>query len=501
MAKPRGRKQSKARTFACSRCPAEEAASRLPRGWKTHPTGAFLCDDCLCRHYAPRSVEFVVERVQGAAWAEFAAAADNALRLSTDAANWCVLALARLDSPNVRAEPQAVRAFYPYGEYAKSHPDYLVKWGGQTTSMNICLRYAHGKYRRERFRVMIEHAHSLLAIRFPYPFPFDADAWKGGLSFVTGAFPGEAPAVTLRLPGTPDPVTLVLSRGPDFRRQIAGFRELLSRDAIPAEASLRRDRKGRFLLKLVGRFPKRERTDTPNAVFIHTDPNALLVVEINGHRANVTNADHIRREFARNANMIDRHRAMLQRTREDKKREVRLDRKQRKNLEDYVAERCAKQNDRLKTFTQQVAAQVARMCERRQVGEVIFDDTNKAFFGSAERSFPWSALKTCLQNHLINRMGCGWIDGQFTHLRDEKEKEEWLASQRAARGLALATAGRRVDAAKRRKGSHPAVTPLPGPKRASSKVSPSRSSARSSPFPRSVTRKPIRGTPATPSTA
>jgi hypothetical protein len=385
-----------------------------------------------------RACTLPVAEVVGRSWEEFNAALVPCFRLSTDLANWAVHHLFRLDSPGVKDVPDAVRKCYLYGAASKDFPGWKERTANATSSAQCVFRAVERKYKQTRFDVLFRHDSSLLTYRYPFPFPFHNRDWVP--SYDAGGFP----VVSVPLPGL-GRVSLRLKRRADFGRQLAMFKQLHDGVAKRGEAALYRDRKGNLLLKLVGRFPVRERAEKTNAAFVHTDPNAVLVVEVNGHPVSVTNGDHIRRHVAK-------HKTMLQRTREDKKRELRMDRRQRANLTKYVDDRCGKQNDRLKTYVYQVAAQVARMCERQGVGLVAFDDRNREF---VPEGFPWHALKERLRQLVVGEMGCEWIDGEFSHLKDEGEKEQWLAKARA-----VLSAARKVSAHKSRpRGkSHPVVS-------------------------------------------
>jgi hypothetical protein len=258
----------------------------------------------------------------------------------------------------------------------------------------------------------------------------------------------------------------------DFGRQLAMFRYLHDHPEARGEAALYRDRKGILLLKMVGHFPKVERAGADNVCFLHTDPNALLVAEINGRSVTVTNGDHLQRAHAVIRAVNDRHRRFLQRVSEDKKREVRMDPRQRANLNQKVDDRCGKQRARLDTAVKQIAAEVARFLQRQRVGLLAYDDSVKSFL---PEGFQWFALAARLQQLFVVEMGGEWVSGTFVHLTDDKEKQEWLSR---ARNTALA--GKRAVANKNRSGSHPAVTlatnsmASPSPRRKSKRKSASR---------------------------
>lgn len=422
-------------------------------------------------------------------WASLNAALADCWRLSTDAANWCVQQLYRRDTTGAPAMPAAVKprskanpgGFYSYAEFGAAFPDYRTRWKGATQSLNICLRYAERKYREQRFDVIHRSQNGLLTVRYPYPFPVDADAWK--TTYEAGGFP----VVTLSLPGVGS-VGLRLKRRADFGRQLAMLRQLHDGTAKKGEAAIYKNRKGDVLLKLVGHFPKRERGKAINVCFLHTDPAALLVAEINGRKVTVTNGDHLKRWEVANRKqernyvaavaagktpaipphrgggpvpcaaipaMQDVRKTMLQRAREDKKREVRMSRRQRVHLDTSVDARCEKHRHRIDTAVKQIAAQVVRMCERQGVGLIVYDDAEQSFIPGG---FPWHALKTRLQQVFVGEMSGEWIDGNYVALKTDQEKQEWLSRARNT-----AAAGRRAVANRRRSGSHPAVTPKSPP--------------------------------------
>lgn len=386
-------------------------------------------------------------------WQTFNAALLPAFRLSTDLANWAVHTLFRRDTPGEAKAPAAVKSrgvgnqagCYLYGEAVAGFPDWSGRVAGAAASAQCVFQAVHKKYLQDRFAIMCRHESGLLTYRFPYPFPVHNATWK------TGYASGDFPTVSVAIPGV-GRVELRLKRDGGFRRQLAMFRQLHDGTAKRGEAALYRDRKGVLLLKMVGHFPRVERAGDDNVCFLHTDPNALLVAEINGRSVTVTNGDHLRRAHAVIREVNDRHRRFLQRAGEDKKREVRMDRKQRANLNAKVEDRCGKQRARLDTAVKQIAAQVARFLQRQRVGLVAYDDGVKTFLPDG---FQWHALKTRLTQLFVGEMGGEWIDGSgMVSGRTTQEKVEWLARARAT-----AVAGKRAVASAKRKGPHPAVTP------------------------------------------
>lgn len=386
------------------------------------------------------AVTLPVAEVVGRSWDWLRPHLDAAWKLSTDLANWSVHRLYTLDVPGGK-EPAAVKNWYGYGDAGSNFPGWSG-WAGAMASAQCVLRAVHRKYRQVRFDVMVRHAAHLLTYRHPYPFPVHKQNWKAG--YADGGFP----TVTLPLPGC-GAVTLRLKRRADFGRQLARFKQLHDGTAEKGEAALYRDRDGQLLVKLVGQFPRPARGPADNVCFLHTDPNALLVAEINGRSVTVTNADHLKRAFAIITTTAARHRAFLERARQDKKREVRMDRDRRRQLDAAVAERCKKMDRRMGTAVDQIAAQVVRFLERQRVGLVAYDDSVRSFLPDG---FRWHDLKDRVKTLFVGDLAGGWVCGEFVSLNEEG-RESWLAKARAT-----ATAGRRALSNARRKGSHPKVS-------------------------------------------
>lgn len=410
-------------------------------------------------------------------WETFNAALKAAFRLSTDLANWAQGELARRDvrrSPEMESLPR----FDPAGVYGTVPRRFARKAKGgkrpakagdpmtgslydlfnrecpfrdrfefAAATAQLILRKVETDWKEHsdhgRYAVIWRGDSRAMFLRYPQPFPVHNANWK------TEYADGDFPTVRLALPGVGQ-VELRLKRRADFGRQLAMFKALHDGTAKKGEAALYRDRKG-VLLKLVGHFPRRERTEADNVCFLHTDPNALLVAEINGRSVTVTNGDHLKRAHAVIRETADRHRRFLRRVSEDKKREVRMDPRQRDNVNKKVEDRCGKQRARIDTAIKQIAAQVARFLERQRVGLVAYDDAVKSFLPDG---FAWHTLKSRLAQLFVGEMGGEWVDGQFTHLTDQMERQKWLERARNT-----ATAGKRAVAHKRRSGSHPKVTP------------------------------------------
>lgn len=329
----------------------------------------------------------------GLEWKELNAKLNECWRLSTDLANWCVHSLYRIDTPNEPKTPEAVKKWYGYGEASKSYAKW-GEWAGAMASAQCVIRAVQRKYIQTRFDVMFRHDAKSLTYRFPYPFPVHNQSWS--MRYDHGF-----PVVSLTLPGIKDRLDIRLKRRADFGRQLAMFRQLHDGTAVSGEAAIYRNGKGDVLVKLVGHFPQREAgKERSHACFLHTDPNALLVAEIDGRAPWILNADHLKRWQAV-------HRVYRQRMSEDLKREKRMSREQRADALKSMDLRCEKHRHRLDTAVHQLSAQVARFCERQGVATVAYDDTIKTYIPDG---FPWCQLKEKLR-YKLEGMGVEWIDG------------------------------------------------------------------------------------------
>jgi hypothetical protein len=327
-------------------------------------------------------------------WDTLNAKLKDCFRLSTDLANWAVQALFRVDVVGEAKTPDVVKKWYGYGDAAKSFPGWK-EWGGAMASAQCVLRGVQRKYIQTRFDVMVRHDQKALTYRYPYPFPVHNQSWSAG--YADGGFP----AVTLALPGMEERITLRLKRGPEIGRQLAMFKQLVNGTAKHGEAALYRNGKGDLLLKMVGEFPVKPTSQKRvHACFLHSDPNALLVAEIDGRQPWILNADHVKR-------IVAIHKAYRQRASEDLKREKRMDRGQRANYQASLDVRCEKNRHRMDTAVHQLSAQVARFCERQGVARVVYDDAVKTYIPDG---FQWFALKERIR-YKLDGMGVEFVDG------------------------------------------------------------------------------------------
>lgn len=412
----------------------------------------------------PRAAVVPVWKPDDCSWEELNESLRAGWDFTTAMANWCVHFLFRRDDLGEKT-PSSVKlksksnpeGAYLYGSAVREFPGWDDLSAGIAASANIVTRDVHRKYLQKRFEIVVRKQSNLLTYRYPYPFPVHNQNWSV-------EFDRTGPVVSVPLPVL-GRVRLRLKCGGEFRRQIGMLRQILSGAAKKGEAALYRTKKGQLLFKAVGTLPVRaDRDRFENACYLHTDPGAFLVAEVNGRKVNISNGDHIK-------NLVARHRVFLQRTGEDKKREVRMDPRQRSNLEKAVDARCIKQNDRVKTHVEQVTSQVAKYCERGKVGVVVFDDSDRTFI---PEGFPWHAFGERL-GHKLTERGIVLVSRQNL---DSEEFDRWRLSPTLVGATALA--GLRQLQQLNRKGPHPKVSTYP-PSRTKSASARGSTSSRSVP--------------------
>lgn len=377
-------------------------------------------------------------------------------RIGTDLANWCQRELVTYDArrdPGMVKMPKYEHSQFPDGsslyQRVNAACPFRAMFDGAAGSMGSIVRAVENTWRSHprfgRFAVIWKGESSPCVFKYPYPWPVRSQELR---IFRDNE---NRPRASITIPG--GRVEIRLADGPEFRRQLRQFDELISNVSNIGEAKIsghRRD--GRLVgakLHIVGDFEVAERPEASNVCYLHTDPGALLVAEINGRKVTVTNGDHIQRALKIITVTNARHKSFLERTRQDKKHEVRMSPDQLRNLESKISQRCDKQNNRIRTAIQQIAAQVAHLCSRQNVAIIAYDDRNKEYVPS----FAWDALKQRIKAVFVGEMSGEWIDGQFTQFSTNEERSSWLQLARNT-----ASAGRKAVAASRRSGSHPKVS-------------------------------------------
>lgn len=312
----------------------------------------------------------------------------QAWSMSTRLANWCASELALTDQLTLgktgELSPFPVTgtgAADPYKAFRGFYPDYSL-WKGCTGAATCILQRVAKKYSRERLDVILRNSRSLPSFRYPYPWFSRAQE--------TRAYFGKdnVPLLRVSLPG--GNALLRLRGGPEMRRQLVGFRRIVSGEAKLGDVSLYK-RGDRYLAGIAASFPNRDReSGVGPLMLVRTDPNALWVVEVFGWtHPRIWNQDHIR-------SVVKQHRIWLQRVSEDTKREKRIPRKMRRHIDQALADRCRKYHDRIKSFCQEMASELCGLAERLGCAALAYDDEVKTYL----EGFNYSLLKTCVRNRL-----------------------------------------------------------------------------------------------------
>lgn len=426
------------RVYTCVECgvkktgrPARDGGCAMPSGWKSGGGGC-RCAGCWKSAYAVRAVTLPAVAVLGGGHDEFVAAMRDAFRLSTGLYNWGVRRLLAADShrlpgmKDVRDMPRPEVNLYK--EYNVAGRPLGEPGGGPASQI---FSAATKDYLRCREAALWSAEQALPLKRFPAPFPVRAQELtdKAG-KVVKVAFDEKGrPLVTFRLHavGSGPSWTLRLAGGRDFARQLSMVRQLLSGEARVAQMDLytkgcgagaagivinfRKNSGGqrmpcRLMVKLVGSFPRQARGAGAEVMLLRTDPAAFLVAEIRGRveRPWILNGDHVAgsarmcwlSDVERMRLEAEGHAVWLQRVGEDRKYEKRWPAGHRRQFADAYAKRCEKHRRRVNTWIGQMAAQVAGFARRRNVGEVLYDDGDRAFADS----FPWYSFREALSRRL-----------------------------------------------------------------------------------------------------
>lgn len=208
-------------------------------------------------------------------------------------------------------------------------------------------------------------------------------------------------------------VLLQLRQGKDWRGQVADFRKFISGEAIKGELAMLRKRVGgngsdhgngvadrdeggqkamyRIMIKMVGWFPRTQRGPVEGSLLLRKDVNALLVAsrqtELGIDTVRQWHWEHLKRWAAE-------HRRRLQAWSDDQKAE------QRPHVS-FASRReaaCHKYHNRMESAQKELAHQIAELCRRQHVAEVVYDDTDSGYFGDVE--WTWSAFEVVLANKL-----------------------------------------------------------------------------------------------------
>jgi hypothetical protein len=383
---------STAMAIACGACGTAVEADRMPRGWKRYREQLY-CKKCWGKKTIVRAVTFPVLAAEGMEWKELNARLTEVWGLATRLANWAVTELAKSDvTRTAKMEKLPKRGpFYLYGRFGKKCPDRKL-WEGATKSAGSILRSVERSYDTERINVIWYGSASLRNYRMPTPYPVHNQSWKPILTS------NGRPAVDVTLPG--GRLVLLLRSGPEFRRQLAGFRILLDDPELRGEVSIYRRGTGskrRVMVKMVGRFLRKEPTEGVKTMLVRTDPATFWVAEVEGRSPWIVNADHVKRWQAA-------HGVYRQRIGEDTKHEKRWPRKMRENINKSRELRCQKHHDRIDSWNHEATAMLVKYAQRQGVSEVIYDDSCRSYLPA----FRWHDLKTKFA-HKLDAAGIAFV--------------------------------------------------------------------------------------------
>lgn len=367
-------------------------------------------------------------------------------------------------NPQCRCEGEPTPTYSPYSE-----------WAGAKLNFGQCIQTGKKKYLDDRFQAFIQLRRGRAVFSYPQPYSIHTDNWcvrmeECGREGPNGEKPGCRPVFEFSLPGTGKVRVALRHARHEFYRELEKLKLLLSGEATKRSAMVdESDNKNGFLVKMIVDLPKRERPAyATHACFLHTDPGALLVAEIDGRRPWIMNRDDLVTRTAF-------HRAYRQRLSEDTKREKRLTQNQRHNIGTARSKRCEKNERYMDTQVKQIAASVAKFWQRQGVGVVYYSDSVQEYMPDG---FRWYKLKTLLQQH-AQRLNIDWLDGvdyiqsavtvnrptppderegsRGVYLSfPEAEREKWIAQCKLTAAESLA--GTRHQAHTKRKGSHPKVS-------------------------------------------
>lgn len=383
----------------CCACSAKTTnkTSRLPRGWKRRGP-AILCRECWLKFFILRAVTCpVAGPVDPNDWPKFRAALNAAWADATRLANWTMTEMAKVEKPRLPADEKLPKTppLYLYPGARKLVPNM------STSAVVAVLNTAQAKYRAARLDVIWRGAASLPLFRYPVPYPLPAQIWSARWLSDTE----HVPLLKVRLGS--ENFHLRLRGGPQFRRQLDAFAQLIADEAVPCELALYRVRvsesdhrpglesggvQWRIMAKLVMWLPRRETKAVTAELTLKRGADALWIAELAGKDPWVLHADHVR-------SWVIGHAERLRRFATDQKLEPRKPKWQAEGPNNFRARFCLKQNHRLDTFCHTASKMLAEYCVRQKVARVIYDSEPTEYLSA----FPWFKLEQLLEYKLHER--------------------------------------------------------------------------------------------------
>jgi len=393
----------------CSVCGRSLMAKRLPMGWKH--TDAIYCDKCWKQRYVLRAVTMEVLRPLGQdiGWPQLREVLRASWGQATSMTNWIMGRMFAVDLVRTPGAAKIGKFQFDgkplYHECRQKWPDF------RPTSLASLMNSLQRKYRKKRYEVVWTGKSSLPSARYPQPYPVHNREWKP--MFVPAGKEGGDPVPAVEVPLVGGKMLLQLRQGRDWRGQVADFRKFVSGEAIKGELAIlqkrvcgknghgngliERDEGGQkakscVMVKLVGWFPRQARPPVAGSLLLRRDSDALLVACRETERGLSTvrtwHWNHLRRWVAG-------HKRQLQRWSDDHKAE------QRRGPASFASRReaaCLKYHNRMESAQKELAHQVAQLCRRLRVAELVYDATDHGYFGQTK--WTWSAFETVLANKL-----------------------------------------------------------------------------------------------------
>jgi hypothetical protein len=357
--------------------------SRLPHKWKRLEEATY-CQLCWRERYVLRTIAMPVVEPLGDGWQGFQATLRSSWAQVTEAANWMMTELYAHDvQRHDEAKMPAMRRLYLYPEARRRFP------GLAPQTVASLEQTTQAEYRAARYQVIWTHAASLPTHRYPVPVPVHNQSWRATIT-------DDRPVVRVRLGERW--WALRLKGGPRFRRQLTGFRQMVSGEAIRGQLALyrRRAHEGPIADRPLGdqhvsyavvckmaawlpRHPQEGIRSSERILEVRTATDALLVAFDGGHEAVWQyHGDHLRRWSAE-------HRRSLLRLADDQKTG-------QWPLAPFADRRAAavlKYRNRLRSAVQEASAQVVGYAARRKFGVLKYDDAVRGFCAD----LPFAALR------------------------------------------------------------------------------------------------------------
>lgn len=350
--------------MTCSQCGAEAQTKtdRVPSGWKRHKEEIW-CGKCWTKKYMLRAVALPVASCDD--WKTFNASCNEMWRVTTAASNWMMTELyARDIRPNGEPKMPKMPKTYLYPETRTRFP--LLP--SQTCA---CLEQAVAKkYRAKRFEILWICKSSLPTYRYPTPFPVPNQGWSAWLD-------KERPHVSVRLGDKR--WTLRLRSGPQFRRQLTSFRQLVSGEAVQGQLDLYSKNKT-TMCKMVAWLPRPQTMQgTEGTLIVRTGAGSLLrAFNFKDEKLWEYHADHVVRWSAE-------HQRLVKRLADDQKFEQRPV----PTFQQRRTDAAIKYRDRMSSAVREIASQLVKYAVRRKFASLTYDDSDVSHC----EQFTWFALR------------------------------------------------------------------------------------------------------------